>query len=834
MYFYQWQNNNFRRQLSLTASKYTQSSYRDSRRLVQSALGNGASNVVIHSGSPNAEKTYWWCSNASVVMNSVVCRVIPMDSHGNEVDAASNIGLFSLATTPTTGEVVKSSVDKNGYIAMEFVRNDTGRVSVQIKLNVNNNIEDVRQPVDIFIVSGKPHSVSVSCPSTAINSSVISCTISVQDKHGNPTGDTIQDILTNLTVSTSAPVAVLSSRDAGIFYAKFNAPPNAGETISVTSSFTSEVIPIKIISGKVTSLSVFCPPSSVAGAFLRCNVNTKNLTGHAAGDAPDANSLKIKINGTDGRFVTKVANSFAGEHLVELSVWITGTYRMTIEYPGVDQVATTEFKVVAGEVSGTASKVVCPSSFVILSSFKCTVYVKDSAGNPPATNISTAALSQTLLVNGATLTHGKSAYVSGGKFNVNFFLNTTGFAVIKTYYGGNLIGQDQPIEILPGPVVSSVLQCPGIAVLNSSVECHLYTKDTHGRPSETGVSNFTKSISSASGTAISTNPSSVLGTSLVSFQLPAHTTTLTITYGKSAQQQTHITVVSSEVSAEHSNASCLSSITAGSVFSCVIVGKDKNMHVAGEALDARAFTVMLKNMNLSSQSEFSAAFSNVTGEFKAKKLVTTSGLYEVTVMFAGKVVLHKQTVNVMAGDINKGKISLSCPTNTTTGDQTDCSVIGRDSHNNFAGSGEDASRFSGLVYNVGTATVMKTKISFSQKEPGRFLLRYVSNFSDVGDVFNVVVFYLGEKVASRTVQVVKKTDSIHSEVFYPSPSASPSPSPSSSSVCVTRNDIFAACVKKRGKWAFTCKQSAWKRGGMCPDSTTAFDESMGECVDVCS
>jgi len=478
---------------------------------------------------------------------------------------------------------------------------------------------------------------------------------------------------------------------------------------------------------------------------------------------------------------------------------------------------------------------------VVQETLVCRVFARDAYENFVGANASTSAVEQNLVIDGKAVYLGTPLYISTGTFQVYFAPNATGEATVTTKFGTLVIGKTVTVTVLPNAPHTMQLSCPNTAVTNSTVTCEMMVKDTHGNliRNQSLIPQSSVHLSSLA----PVQPIKYTGAAgffEVSFRVPTHETTLTVTSSLNGMQQKLIQIVSSSISATRSTGTCLRTITAGSVFSCAVnaYGADTSFAEVGEA-EARAFSlsVVLKSAHVSHTLYASTGtYMNNTGSFKLEQLITVAGEYEIALSFAGRHISVNKSLTVMPGSISKAATTLACPSERSN----TCEILMHDMYNNLVGSEIEAPRLTSIIYDENSGRPGSATIRYAQTT-GKYSLQFFVEGRGI-----LVLFYLGETIATRVVNsqmpplnasidaTTEVSNIIATTTLAPARIVNETSNSSGSNTaqCISAHLIYEECVATRGKWAFTCNHTSWKRGSVCNDAKKALFNRT--CVSVCT
>jgi hypothetical protein len=763
------------------------------------------------------------------------------------LEVQSNKELFSVSMTPTFPGTVLTSIANDTFIVLEFSRSNAVEIMIQIRYSSNNDIENVGDSVRAIFKPSMPINANVSCPRNALPGSVVRCGVNLIDLFGNPSGDSIGSLLTNFTVSTHSVVNV-KYKDIGSFEVSFRTPKEEGDVVLHTPYNNKDLV-VHVVSSQVKSASVYCPSTVVAGSLLRCIVNTKNASELPFGGIVESNAIEIKISSTfdapndnDIQYNAIVArNTFEGEHSAELTLSKSGEYNVQVSLLSI-KLPSVNVTVASSTIDASRSSVSCPATAVVQERLVCSVFARDAYENLVGANASTSAVEQKLVIDGKAVHLGTPLYISTGTFQVYFAPNATGEATVTTKFGNLDVGKTVTVTVLPDAPRTIQLSCPNTAVANSTVTCEMIVKDTHGNLIRNRSLIPQSSVHLSSLAPVQPiKYTGIAGFFEVSFRVPTHDTTLTVTSSLNEMQQNLIQIVSSSISASRSTGTCLRTIAAGNVFSCVVntYSAYKSLAKVGEA-EARAFSlsVVLKSARVTHASYTSTGtYMNNTGSFKLEQLITVAGEYEITLSFAGRHISVNKSLTVMPGSISKQAITLNCPSERSN----TCEILMYDMYNNLVGSEIETPRLTSIVYDENSGRPGSATIQYAQTT-GKYSLQFFAR--ERRGI--LVLFYLGEIIATRVVNshmpllnasidaTTEVSTIVATTTLTPARIVNETSNSSGSNTgqCISAHLIYAECVAARGKWAFTCNHTSWKRGSICNDSKKAFFNRT--CVSVCA
>jgi len=619
----------------------------------------------------------------------------------------------------------------------------------------------------------------------------------------------------------------------------------------------------------INSIDVKCPTEVKAGGPLPCTISARNAAGILYGNESEAFGFSISILSSPSGRATKHNNNYVarnvktGTYQITPTISKTGTYYVHVFFKNKNISAmSSTFEVKYASISHTRSFSSCPQRAAYMSRIVCAVVLYDTYGNLYGKNLS-AAVSHKLEISGIAILHGVVTYVSPGHYDVVYIPSITGSAVISTKYDEiSFVTDKSPtIDIEAGAPVSFSVDCPEVAILNSTYLCTLNASDRYGHLTSAGkisVSNatmhnirYTKVVQIADTRHMGTYKVFLRTTESGSYSIKLFSSNVV-----------NVTIVPTNVSLDALDITCFNStIFAGQTFSCEVVQKSG---IPTNSIDARGFTTVVNKIsNGVTQTSFSNfEAGNIAATLNAYQIfadLRKAGEYRISLFFANLILFKDKKITVLAEE-KVDMLLLDCPAEIFAGVTFSCNASTNDKYGNVGGNEEDLEAFSVHAYDEESGVPYELNIQRKyQKSFGEYVINIKNSlylghkiivkalFVSVDNVktnSSITIVDLTEKGSIKTDLHRNRSDATNATIdginatktLY-NTSSTTTAQPSTS--CVSKDYLYNLCVKQRGKWGFTCQSASWKIGNICFSNSSGFlntTTSSGEitCMPLCT
>eukprot|EP00944_MAST-04C_sp_MAST-4C-sp1_P011011 g11011.t1 len=678
-----------------------------SRRKLHAALGSYQS-VKINCGPASEIATISWCTKTVVAGQTLKCWIVPRDSsYGRSCE--SNDVLFELSALPAIEEFQNAS-NTPKYLTRSFARTDAGITTLQVMLR-RENLVAVGDAMEVNVVSGPVHTLQTACPEDAIWWSYIVCSLETSDVYGNAAEYTFRQVQKNFHISMESANMSFTTVTKGVYKIKYYVSPVSSQfpmhRVVVSSIFGNKNWTVMLRSTDINSIDVTCPTEVVAGVSLSCTISARNTAGILYGNESEAFGFSISILSNPSGRATEQTNNYVvrnvktGIYQITPTISKTGAYYVQVFFKNKNITAVSStFEVKYASISHTRSFSSCPQRSAYMSRIVCAVVLYDTYGNLYGKNLS-AAVSHKLEISGTAILHGVVTYVSPGHYDVVYTPSITGSAVISTKYDEiSFVTDKSPtIDIEAGAPVSFSVDCPEVAILNSTYLCTLNASDRYGHLTSAGK------ISVSNVTIHSTRY-----TEVVQIADPRHTgiykvflrTTEPGSYPIKLfnSNVVNVTIIPTNISLNALDISCFNStIFAGQTFSCEVV---HNNGMRTNSIEARGFTTVVNKISngvtQTSFSNFEAGnIAEMSNAYQIYADLREAGEYQISLFFANLMLFQDKKVTVLA-DEKVHMLLLDCPAEIFAGVTFSCNASTNDKYGNVGGNQEDLEALSVHAY----------------------------------------------------------------------------------------------------------------------------------------